>query len=894
MKIFSMKKLLLSIILLSTFTAFAQTPDSVIVIKVAVPPTIDSSFNHIDTTISYNKGNLGVGTGAVRPAAKLEIFGGAGNEQIRISSLDGDGTANRYLSSSTYEYPILSYHAFSNALLQNATAQISFTDRPGTYTSNTAQRTSDILFKTVHNWNGTAFGQYMDNSLSIMADNLGGSVGIRTTAPTAALDVRGTVRLATGTSASGKFWGATDTLGNGTWLTVPVAYTDVMARSAISYTNTGNSGAGTYNSTTGVFNFPNYNITGLASFDSTKIKSLITAIPKADSAFAGYATKFDSVFTGGKWVITIRVDSAKIAADTKLGLTVTGTGGTYNSTTGVLNLTGGGGGSAAYVDTLTAQNVRGLKTFVGSSTSDLAPQTEQFFASGWTSTGWTGSFAAGFTNNAGNTTALTNSYPVLNNQLYLISYTITGRTAGSITIQMGGITISAVNATGTTSATTLSTAGYNLFPSANFDGTVVLSLKSIGFSTANSVFASSDLSNLFQIRIPSAAYSAGFGFNALRKITTGINNTAFGSNSQQSTTSGSGNISFGTNALAANDIGSNNTAVGGNAGAANTTGGTNAYFGYFAGSANTTGSSNVAMGGLSLFNSVTGSNNVAIGNNAGRYHTSSTNLVNCSNCTFLGSDTKAGADGLSNITAIGSGAVGLPVSSSVQIGASTNNVISLTGRVITGSLTDNGTDQLQVTGTAKITGQLNIPTGTLSTSAVNLAQMNAAITAGGGSTAAFVDTLNNQTVRGIKTFTSQPVIPTGTLGNSPVTLTQLNAATANIVSGTYTATTTNVTNAVSSSGLTSTYMRIGNIVHCKLTGNVTANATGAVVININLPISTTNASQPVVSTVSIKENGGTSYLSGEAGVNAATTAQLRFLATTTATATYAIDLDYQL
>lgn len=493
-----------------------------------------------------------------------------------------------------------------------------------------------------------------------------------------------------------------------------------------------------------------------AKFGTTAyIKQLFATIPKPDSALAGYGFVIDTVYANNKYNIRLRVDSSKIANDTKLGLTVTGTGGSYNSSTGVLNLTGTTVNTAVFVDTLSTQNVRGIKSYIGSSLSDAAPQTEQLGTYNWVSNGWTGSFAAGWTNTAGNTTALTLPVSANSGQLYQLYWNVAGQTTGSFTVSFGGITQSGITSSGNSGGVpATSTATYSITPTSDFNGTIIPSVKAIGYSSPNAVWASSDLTNLFQIRIPVNAYSAGLGINTLRRLTTGTNNLAFGASSQQNTTSGAGNMSFGTNTLAANTTGGNNIVFGLNAGQNNTTGGTNNYLGYYAGSANTTGSNNIAIGGLSLFNSATGSNNTGVGNNAGRYAVSSTNLVNCTNCSFFGADTKAGADGLTNITAIGSGAVSPAVSNSVQVGSAANTLVSLTGRVITGSLTDNGTDQLQVTGSAKITGQLNIPNGTLNTSAVNLGQMNTAISAvsGGASTASLVDTLNNQNVRGIKTF----------------------------------------------------------------------------------------------------------------------------------------------
>lgn len=130
-----------------------------------------------------------VGIGLNIPAAKLEILAGAGNEHIRLSAQDGNGT--RYLSSSSFNYPALSYHAWINNAVGGSTGEISFLDRPGTSGFAPAVRTSDILFKTAHNWNNVSYGQYLDVTMAIQANQSGGSVGIGTTAPAAKLDIVG-------------------------------------------------------------------------------------------------------------------------------------------------------------------------------------------------------------------------------------------------------------------------------------------------------------------------------------------------------------------------------------------------------------------------------------------------------------------------------------------------------------------------------------------------------------------------------------------------------------------------------------------------------------------------------------------------------------------------------
>ena len=792
-----MKKLFLSSILFYTFSAFAQTPDSLIVLKVAIPPFTDSTWKPADSTINYSKGNVGIGTGTVKPAAKFEIFAGAAKEHIRISSVDGMGT--RYLSTNTFEYPVMSYHSYKDDYLENATAEISITDRPGTFSSPYSVRSSDILFKTAHNWNGAAFGQYMDNSLTVRASNEGGNIGIRTTTPDAALDVRGTVKFVTGTPASGKIWTATDNVGNGTWMVAPATYTDGQARSAISYTNLGNNGAGSYNSSTGTFNFPAYNITGLASFDSTKIKNLISAVPKADSAYFGYTFKGDSTFINGKWVTLLQVDSVKLSSE-------------------IIRVSGSSS-SGGKVDTLTAQNVRGLKTFIGNTSSDAPTLTEQLGTSGWTSTGWTGSFGAGWTHTVGNVTPLTNTAAATLGQYYQITWTVTGWTAGSFDISFGGVNsfMTGLTSSGNSGPLAISTGAFSATPTTDFDGTIVLSVKNIGISNPSTIWTASDGSNILHLRRSIVAGTFGIGNGSVRRVTTGINNIGFGDQTLSNTTTGFGNAAFGSNSFINNSTGSNNTGMGIATGQNTTTGYSNMFAGYFAGSANTTGFANVGIGSLSLFNATVGSNNVVIGNNAGRYiSTGTTALTTCYNCTLIGNDTRAGADGLTNVSAIGSGAVSPTTSNTMQIGSTAVTQVN-------------------------ISGQVGIVNGTLSNSAVNLSQLQSAAS-----------------------------------------------------SGTFAPTITAVTNVASSAPGSSVYIKSGNIVHCRFTGTVTPTATGVTVFNVTLPFSTATTSQSNIGTVSMEENGGASYITGKVGVNAATTAQVRFISGSATVTTYSIEMDFQL
>jgi trimeric autotransporter adhesin len=138
--------------------------------------------------------------------------------------------------------------------------------------------------------------------------------------------------------------------------------------------------------------------------------------------------------------------------------------------------------------------------------------------------------------------------------------------------------------------------------------------------------------------------STGFGFQALEVNTTGAFNTAFGSDALVSNTTGGGNTASGVNALVSNTTGITNTASG-----------LNALF------SNTTADGNTAVGAGALENNTTADGNTAVGASAGK-----TNATGTTN-TFIGYDADASADGITNGTALGNGAL-LFQSNSIVLG----------------------------------------------------------------------------------------------------------------------------------------------------------------------------------------------------------------------------------
>jgi hypothetical protein len=95
----------------------------------------------------------------------------------------------------------------------------------------------------------------------------------------------------------------------------------------------------------------------------------------------------------------------------------------------------------------------------------------------WTSTGWTGSWAAGWAHTAGNTSALSQSHAAVIGVTYGVSVTITGRTAGSVTVGFGGDIHAEVTATTLYSVAASSVDSLVIKPTSNFNGTIVMAIE---------------------------------------------------------------------------------------------------------------------------------------------------------------------------------------------------------------------------------------------------------------------------------------------------------------------------------------------------------------------------------------------------------------------------------
>lgn len=321
--------------------------------------------------------------------------------------------------------------------------------------------------------------------------------------------------------------------------------------------------------------------------------------------------------------------------------------------------------------------------------------TELLSSTGWTSTGWTGDFANGFTHTTGNTNPLSVTIDSLEeNALY--QFTITTSNAatngwsdfyvsvgGSPTFETykgGGASVSYVYGIicGSTKVLTIT-------PRNDYTGTVTsLSLKKV----TNSVGAQYELTDTdgnvaYQVRTAKASkYSVYAGKNSGAKSFWGYENVSLGIDALASNTSGFWNTAIGRRALQSNQNGSRNIAIGYIALRANTGGDRNVAVGTFALEDNTTGRGNTALNADALQDNTTGSYNTGIGVGACVGNKTGSNNVGIGRRALASNETGSGniAIGLyalekstgSNNIAIGNSAAdesGVSGSNNIVIGA---------------------------------------------------------------------------------------------------------------------------------------------------------------------------------------------------------------------------------
>jgi hypothetical protein len=158
---------------------------------------------------------------------------------------------------------------------------------------------------------------------------------------------------------------------------------------------------------------------------------------------------------------------------------------------------------------------------------------------------------------------LTTALAAVNGTYYQIAYTITGRTAGTITIAYGG-TSTTVSATGASGPLASSTAVLTITPTTDFDGTVVLSIKTISASSPSSTFSTSASTSNIEVRASTSANNTFIGLQTGRRNTTGTSNTFIGVIAGRENSTGTENTFIGSGAGQINITSSSNTFIGSN------------------------------------------------------------------------------------------------------------------------------------------------------------------------------------------------------------------------------------------------------------------------------------------------------------------------------------------
>lgn len=419
-------------------------------------------------------------------------------------------------------------------------------------------------------------------------------------------------------------------------------------------------------------------------------------------------TQFGLSFNVGDWLIYNSSGVAELADNsdvtlTQLGLDVLSSPewadvnitslGTFNgssnkSVKSYINKLGDALSNYGYSPNFQFLNQKGT---AGSDTPTLG--SELLTSSEWTSTGWTGSFASGWTHSTGNTSVLSNTLAAVIGNRYYIAFTVTGRTTGSFTVTFGGQSQSANTSTGFFVLLTTSTAALQITPTSDFDGKIVISVKQITAQTvATQSFYSSDGTLVNEIRVSNKLISLFYGLNS-GSYNYGINNSGFGVNCFQNNINGTSNSGFATNCFRNNVNGSSNSGFG-----------TNCF------QNNTNGSNNSGFGTNCFLNTINGSNNSGFGRDAGRYISDgSTSLTTANNSTFIGYGTKASANSVTNENVFGYNAIGIG-SNTVMLGDSTVTITATYGKIGAGLINPTAVLHLKAGGTAAGSAPLKFTT----------------------------------------------------------------------------------------------------------------------------------------------------------------------------------------
>jgi hypothetical protein len=405
----------------------------------------------------------------------------------------------------------------------------------------------------------------------------------------------------------------------------------------------------------------------------------------------------------------------------------------YSNATGNVNI-----GINKTTDTGFRLDVTGTTRITGTTASDSPPLgSELLTSSNWTSTDWTGDYTTGFSHTTGNTSVLSNTLAAVIGTYYKIQFTVTNRTAGSFTVSFGGESRS-LNSTRTHEPLATTTGNLTITPTSDFNGTIIVSVKTIGLASPTIIINPTNNTTPLGIRATSTSNNTIIGYQAGQRLSNsgagndGATNTFIGANAGRNSTTvrsclfigvsagesnvtATDNLAIGNSALFANKLGAENTAVGhsalqNNLSSANcafgllslqlnTTGNLNVAIGNNSSQNNTTGFGNSVLGAQALRFNTTGSNNIAIGTNAGRNIASGNNTI-VDTSIFIGVETKALADNQNNQIVIGHGSTGLGSNTTV-LGNSSTVTTAIYGDLLLGGTTPITSALLAMTSTTE-------------------------------------------------------------------------------------------------------------------------------------------------------------------------------------------------
>ena len=265
-------------------------------------------------------------------------------------------------------------------------------------------------------------------------------------------------------------------------------------------------------------------------------------------------------------------------------------------------------------------------TSFDSTSESAALGVELLSGSGWTSTGWTGSFSTGFTNGASNTSPLIYPMGAVAGKLYQIVLTVEdtdlmnsgfkfkvtiGNSAPFEMYQGVGSPI-----TYSKGIKAVENGDLRIIPDSDFTGTVKnISVKEVVGVVKPSLNIKDESGQpVFESRpTKRTLHNLYLGKGVGQKNTSGEMNTAVGNGAMENNLSGFWNIAMGYQALHKNINGSRNIALGRWSLFENISGARNVAIGSYALHRLTTGEYNVAIGADSAWYTSTGSYNIAIG-----------------------------------------------------------------------------------------------------------------------------------------------------------------------------------------------------------------------------------------------------------------------------------------